>query len=192
MFGMSTWRLTTLAACLLGAAVCVVLAWQILCAPAQPRGSVSVSFVGFTNSASGAVSAQFTFSNGFPRGIEVAAGAVQVRRPKGWPKVSVYGHPAGPVFTVTPNGAQIFAIPLPKVDGVVWRVPLNYEEADTTLELWTRRVKAALGRAGSGKPWLVTNTPEMVGVSDQTVERTGASRRVQETNQPSEAAGSRR
>jgi hypothetical protein len=184
MFDTSTWRLKTVVACLLGAAVCAVLVWQILCTPARPLGSVSVSFVGFTNSASGAVSAEFTFSNGFPRGLVVAAGAVQIRQPKGWPTVSVYGHPAGPVFTVAANGAQTFAIPLPKVDGVLWRVPLNYEEADTTFELWTRRAKAALGLARPAKPGVLTNTLEMLGVSGQTMEPKGAGR---PGRQPSQA-----
>ena len=129
---------------MLGAAVCAVLVWQILCAPSRPRGNVSVGFVGFTNSPSGAVSAQFTFSNGFPRGLIVAAGAVQIRQRKGWPAVSVYGHPAGPVFTVAPNAAQGFVMRLPKVEGALWRVPLTFEKMDTRVEQWTERVKAAL------------------------------------------------
>lgn len=183
MFDTSTWRLKTVVACLLGAAVCAVLVWRILCAPARPRGSVAVSFLGFTYSASGAVSAQFIFSNGFPRGLIVAAGAVQIRQRRGWPAVSVYGHPAGPVFTVAPNGAQRFAIRLPKVDGLEWRVPLHYEMVDTSVEQWTGRAKAALGLARPVKPWMVTNTPEMLGVSVHTMEPTGASRRGQETNQ---------
>jgi hypothetical protein len=119
--------LKTLVAWFLVAAVCAVLVWQIRFAPARPRRSVLISFTGFTNSLSGAVSAQFSFSNGFPRQVIVAAGAVQIRRAKGWPTVSVYGHLAGPVFTVAPTGVQAFSISLPKVDGVEWRVPLHYE-----------------------------------------------------------------
>jgi hypothetical protein len=182
MFDTNTWRLKVVVASLLGAAVCAVLVWKIRFAPARPRGSISVSFVGFTNSASGAVSALFGFSNGFPREIVVAAGAVQVRQSKGWPTVSVYGHPAGPVFMVAPSGAQIFVIHLPKVDGVVWRVPLHYEEVDTKLDQWTQRTKGALGLARPVKTWMVTNTPDMLGVSVHTMEPTGASRLGQETN----------
>jgi hypothetical protein len=180
---MSTWRLRTLAAWLLGAAVCALVVWQILCAPARPRGSVSVSFVGFTNSASGAVSAEFTFSNGFPRGLVVAAGAMQIHLRKGWPTISVYGHPAGPVFTVAPNEARRFAIPLPKVDGAVWRVPLTYERVDTKVEQWTEKARTALGLSKPGTRCMVTNTAEMFGVSGHAMEPAGASRLLQETNQ---------
>ncbi len=179
---MRTWRLRTLVACLLGLAVCAVLVWQILYAPARPRGSVSINFAGFTNSVSGAVSAQFTFSNGFPHRVVGAVGAVEVRQPKGWPIVAVFGHPADPVLTVTPNSVQTFAIPLPKVDGVLWRVPLYYREADSTLEVWTRRIKAALGLARPAKPWIVTNTPEMLGVSGHAVVPTRAKRLLSEPN----------
>ena len=183
MSNVSTWRLRTLAAWLLGAAVCAALVWQILCAPARPRGSVSVSFVGFTNSASGAVSAEFTFSNGFPRRLVVAAGAVQIHQPKGWPTVSVYGHPAGPVFTLAPNEARGFAIPLPKVDGAVWRVPLTYERVDTKVEQWIEKVRSALGLARPVARFTVTNTPELFGVSGHAMEPAGANRLLQETNQ---------
>ncbi len=178
---MSALRRSALVVCLL--AVCAVLAWHVLRAQAWPRGSVSVSFVGFTNSASGAVSAEFALSNGFPRGLVVAAGAVQVQRSKGWPTVSVYGHPAGPVFTVAPNTAQGFAIRLPKVDGALWRVPLSCEKVDTRVEQWTERVKTALGFSRPGSSLLLTNTPVMRGVSDQTGARTETGRGVQETNQ---------
>ena len=177
------WRLKTVVACLLGAAVCAVLVWQILCAPSRARGSISVSFLGFTNSASGAVSAQFTFSNGFPRGLKVAAGAVQIRQRRGWPAVPVYGHPAGPVFTVAPNAAQGFVIRLPKVEGALWRVPLSCEKMDTRVEQWTERVKAALGLSKPGTSLLLTNTPEMFGVSGHLPEPTAAGRLLQETNQ---------
>jgi len=183
MSKMNPRRLKTLLAWLLVAAVCAVLVWQIRFAPARPRGSVSVSFVGFTNNASGAVSAQFTFSNGFPRQVIVATGAVQIRRAKGWPTVSVYGHPAGPVFTVAPTGVEAFAIPLPKVDGVEWRVPLHYEKVETTVEQWTKRAKSALGVAKPGNPGMITNTPEMFGVTGHALEPAGASGLTQETNQ---------
>lgn len=183
MFDTSTWRLKTFVACLVGAAICAMLVWQIVCAPTRPRGSVSVSFVGFTNSGSGAVSALFGFSNGYPRALVVAAGGVQIRQLKGWPTVSVYGHPAGPVFTVAPNGTHIFAIHLPKVDGLKWRAPLHYEKVDTRVEQWTERAKAALGLARPVKPWMVTNTPEMLGVSVHTEEPAATSRLLQETNQ---------
>jgi hypothetical protein len=179
---MSASRLKSVVFCLLGAAVCAVLAWQIRFALAQPRGSFSVSFVDFTNSASGAVSAIFSASNGYPRDVVFAAGAVQIRQPKGWLPVSVYGHPAGPVFRVAPNGARVFAMPLPKVDGLVWRVPLHYETVDTTIDLWTRRAKAALGLAGAVKPSMSTNTPKMLGVSTNMVESAGTRRLLQETN----------
>jgi hypothetical protein len=175
--------LKTLLAWLLVAAVCAVLVWQIRFAPARPRGSVSVSFVGFTNNASGAVSAQFTISNGFPRQVVVAAGAVQIRQTKGWPAVSVYGHPAGPVFTVAPTGVQAFAISLPKVDGVEWRVPLHYETVETRVEQWTKRAKSALGVVKPVNPGMFTNTPEMFGVTGHSLEQTGASGLTQETNQ---------
>ena len=178
---MSSSRLRIVAAWLLGAAVCAVLVWQIRFAPARRRGSVSVSFVGFTNSASGAVSALFIASNGYPREVVFAAGAVQIRQAKGWLPVSVYGHPAGPVFTVAPNGTQVFAMRLPKVDGLVWRVPLQYEVVDTQLDLWTRRVRAALGLTGAVKPSMDTHTPEMLGVSTNAVVPAGASRLLQET-----------
>jgi hypothetical protein len=167
MAKMNTWRLRTVAAWLLGAAVCAVLAWQILFAAARPRGSISISFVGFTNSASGAVSALFTLSNGFPRNLVVAAGAVQILQPKGWPASSVYGHPAGPVFRVAPNAAQGFAIRLPKVEGALWRVPLSCEKVDTSVEQWTEQVKAALGLSRPGRALLLTNTPVMRGISGQ-------------------------
>lgn len=183
MSNLSTWRLGALAAWLLGAAVCAVLVWQILCAPGRPRGSVSVSFVGFTNSASGAVSAEFTFSNGFPRGLVVAAGAMQIHQPKGWPIVSVYGHPAGPFLTVAPNAARGFAIPLPKVDGAVWRVPLTYERVDTKVEQWTEKARTALGLARTATRRMITNTPELFGVSGHAMEPVGANRLLQETNQ---------
>ncbi len=111
-----------------------------------------------------------------------AAGAVQIRQANGWPAVSVYGQPAGPVFTVVPNGTQLFGIPLPKVDGLVWRVPLHYELMATKLDLWTLRIKAALGLGGTAKPALFTNTPEMLGVSARAVEPAGASRFLEETN----------
>jgi hypothetical protein len=84
---------------------------------------------------------------------------------------------------VAPSGAQIFVIHLPKVDGVVWRVPLHYEEVDTKLDQWTQRTKGALGLARPVKTWMVTNTPDMLGVSVHTMEPTGASRLGQETNQ---------
>src|ERR1035441_7403059 len=85
--------------------------------------------------------------------------AVHIPQAEGGPIASVYGHPAGPVFTLAPNAARGFAIPLPKVDGAVWRVPLTYERVDTKVEQWTEKARTTLGLARTATRRMVTNTP---------------------------------
>jgi hypothetical protein len=182
-FDMRIQRFETLVAGLLGA-VGVVLAWALLSLPARPRGGISVSFVGFSNAASGVITAQFTVSNAFGHKLIFAGGAPQIRltndsspgsddgnpgSEKGWSPCSHYGYPGNPVFTVAPNGAHTFAVVLSNVDGAVWRVPLTYSKVDSRFKRLTESLTADLG-LGVAKPWWYTNTPEIAGLSRRCTE----------------------
>jgi len=167
-----------LAVCLAGA-IGVLVAWEILSLPPRRSGSVSLAFVGFTNDATGGKAAQFELACGFARDIGFSAGPVELRGSKGWPEGSnhtwyVLTH-LGPAYNVGPGRKQSFLVSLSNVDGATWRAPMVYAELGSRLDLWVDRVRAALG-----KPLvcvaLMTNTPDMVGVSTQTVRVTDAGR----------------
>ncbi len=200
-------RLEILLVGLLGA-VCVGLAWELLSLPARSRGGISVRFVGFSNAAPGVITAQFTASNAFGYKLICSTAAPQIRltngwspgghggnpgNENGWSPGSHYGYPGNAVFTVAPHGANTFAVVLSNMDGAVWRVPLAYDEVlQPGIKHWLRplaelfRLPVAETRGG------YTTTPEIVGLSNYSVERTGASRLGQETDRTSGAAGSRR
>jgi hypothetical protein len=65
----------------------------------------------------------------------------------------------------------------------VWRVPLTYERVDTKVEQWTEKARTALGLARTATRRMITNTPELFGVSGHAMEPVGANRLLQETNQ---------
>jgi hypothetical protein len=58
-----------------------------------------------------------------------------------------------------------------------------YETVETRLEQWTKRAKSALGVVKPVNPGMITNTPEMFGVTGHSLERTGASGLTLEVNQ---------
>lgn len=170
----------------------VVLGWHLLSKASAPPGGVSVSLVGFTNAASGEIAGQFAVSNAFGYPLVVSAAAPQIRRSNRWSQVSLYGYPGNPVFRVAPHSAQTFAVTLSNVDGAAWRVPLAYDKIKTRTECWSEDIKMALRLPVPANPVVFTNSPEIFGLSDYTVQRTGASHRVEETNPTSSVAGSRR
>jgi hypothetical protein len=139
--------------------------------------------------------AAFSFSNGYPRAIGFAAGPVEIRQSEGWPTGSnhtwyVLTH-LGPAYKLAPGANQAFTVSVSNVQGAAWRIPIIYTGIGTRFDWWVDHAKEALGRPLGGAAWS-TNTPEMVGFSNQAVQRTGASRFAQETNRTLSAAGSRR
>jgi len=173
---------------------CVIaLLTALIIAVFQPNnsgrgGAVLVAFSGFTNGLLGEPMAQFTLSNGMKRDVGFGAANVQTRQPEGWPKGWILTN--GPCYKVGPGKTQRFTVPLRNVESAVWRVPVVYAVGGR-LDSFMYEAKSWLGLPHVATPYC-TNTPEMIGLSNKTVQRTVASRSAQETNRASSAAGSRR
>ena len=172
-----------------GMLICIALIWEVRSLPRKDQGSVSLAFLGFTNDASGATMAQFTFSNGSLRHIGFGAANVQVRQANGWPQGWMLTN--GPCYSVPPGMTQSFTVLLPNVEGAVWRVPIVYARVGTKLDSWIDQAKSVLGLPNVARPWY-TNTLEMLGLSNESVQPTEASRSADARNRTPVAAGSRR
>ena len=173
----------------------LLLAWEIRSLPHQRNESLSVAFVRFTSDAYGGNAAQFELTNCFTRDIGFSAGPLEIRGSNGWPRGSNYTwylltH-LGAAYKLGPGVKQSFVVSLSNADRVTWRIPIVYARVGSRLDSWIDRGKAAIGKPVGGAVWK-TNTAEMFGLSNEAVQRTGASRVAQETNQISSAAGSRR
>jgi hypothetical protein len=186
-FDMRKRCLTLLVACIAGILICTVLAGKIL--PRRNQSSISVAFSGFTNNAAGAELAQFTFSNGSSRHIGFAAANVQIRQANGWPQTWTLTN--GPAYDVGPGMTQRFAVPLLDVEGAVWRVPVIYDRVGTKLDSLVYQARSIVGWPHVSRP-SSTNTAEMIGLSNETVQRKGASRSAGDSNLTSSAADSHR
>src|SRR4051812_19771798 len=167
-------RLVILLICL-GAMMACFLVGEIASLPAHAGGHVSVAFLGLTNDAFGAKGALFQFTNGLTRDIGFSAGPIEVKSSEGWPHgsnhtVYVLTH-LGPAYKVPSGRAETFTVPVSDVEEATWRAPIVYARVGSRLDSWVDRVKGVLGRPVGGVAW-GTNTPEMVGLSNQVMQPT--------------------
>ena len=194
--------------------ICLValVVWAAWPAPRTRRGSVSITFAGLSHDASGATLAQFKVANAFSRRVRFGAGLVQIRQPGGWPN---WMQVTNNWSAVAAGGTQVFAVPVPTLEGAIWRVPIIYQEATSMAEDLRQLVKhtayaIATWRWGhptyrfvGGQASSFIDGPEMVGTSNSLVQQAAAGRpdpdpnrifRVLtwKTNRPPSAAGSRR
>lgn len=141
-----------------------------------PSGrQISMAFLGLTNDAFGAKEALFGITNGSTRDIGFSAGPIEIRGSDGWPNESnhmgyLLTH-LGPAYKVSSGEAQAFTVPVSNVEGAAWRVPIVYAKLGSQLDSWVDRVRVVLGRPVGGVAW-ETNTPEMIGLSNQVVQPT--------------------
>lgn len=191
---MTTKRAAVLGGCLGLGLICLLLVLSLDFAPWTRSGGLSVTFVGLTNDAAGGAFAQFDVANTFGRRVQLGVGAVQIRGKDGWPSPSELGTGTGDWLAVEAGSNLVFSVRAPALEEPAWRVPLIYEEDPSPIVGFLGRIRVNVGSAH----WRLRRKmrasfvvgPTMVGLSNQPVQRTAASRSAPETNGTSSAAGS--
>jgi hypothetical protein len=158
--------------------VCAVCLPLIL--PTKRRaGSLSVSFVGLTNDASGNRLAQFSVANHFPRRVSFGVCEVQLCQTNAWPGW-MRDAGAGAWLALAAGREHAFSVPIPQVEGAKWRVPIMYREDLSFIDGIRFRIDLfawGIARWRPGKPVPVRNGvsfhrslftygPEMLGMSN--------------------------
>jgi hypothetical protein len=199
---MSAKRSLLLATALVLGLIGLVLTWA---AARKQTGSLSVTFAGLTNDASGKLLAQFSVTNQFSRRVRFGVCEVQLCQTRGWPdSLRVAG--GAEWLTVAAGRECVFSVPAPLLQRANWRVPLMYQEDLSFVDNVRFRIDLfawGIPRWRPGSPAPVrhgdgfhrtsfTYSPEMLAVSNSAVQRPEASRYVQQTNRAPDAAGFRR
>lgn len=135
--------------------VCLLLIWPTK----KQAGSLSVSFVGLTNDASGKRLAQFSIANHFPRRVRFGVCEVQFYQANGWPGW-VRDAGAGAWLGLAAGREGAFSVPTPSAEGAKWRVPLVYQEDLSLIDNVRFRIDLlawGIARWRPGKPVPVRN-----------------------------------
>ena len=112
-------------------------------------------------------------TNGWPNAIWNSSGAVKLFwLPEG------FGN-GEPLRRLAARSYVAFSVAVPTEHGVTWRVPLMYQKNRVGIERWWSEVvlRAVYDlRGGKGPPfyplpWSVTNSPEMVGMPNESLQR---------------------
>ena len=175
--------------------------------PTSPKqvGGLSVTFLGLTNHGSGNLLAQFSVANRFSRRVRFGVCDVQVRQTNGWPN-SIWATGGAVWLAVSAGGERAFSVPAPALRVANWRVPLMYQEDLSFMDnvrFHLDLLAWGIPRWRPGKPvpvrhgdrfhrTLFAYGPEMLGLSNPSVQRTEASRSADQTNPLPGAAGFRR
>ena len=175
--------------------LCLIGLLLLLPASRKSAGGLSVHFVGVTNGDTGTRLAQFRVTNHFSRRVRFDVCEVQVYQTNSWPGWLRSGG-ASSWQAVAADGELIFSVPVPPIEGVVWRVPLSYQEDLSFIDDLRFRIDGlawAIPRWRPGKPVPVRNggsgfhrilftySPEMLGISNSAVQQPEVGRSANQT-----------